>query len=231
MLNQNRKGPRRMQVSRRISLIIGVAIVAAAVAGVTFAQADKTGRPSERAALAQAKRLSEQLAHMPKVRPHRRSHRLTQRAVQGHSGVPRAHSAQIDAALKNAANVAEAYALPASPSSGDAAAMPATLPAQVVTAIQKTVVSEALDSSGVESNNSTYSSRGTETVVEVSGTFAAPTAPPPVGGTPYTPKPAKYLIVITDDETGDVRGVGLGYTPIPLTQISANVTVATVPQP
>ena len=219
-----------MHISRRISLIVGVVIVAAAIAGVTFAQADKTGRPSAAAALAHTKQLSEQLAHMPKVRPHHRSHRLTQRAA--HSGVPRAHSAQIDAALKNAANVAGAYALPASPSSGTAAAAPATLPAQVVAAVQKTVVSDALDSSGVESNNSTYSSGGTETVVEVSGTFAPPTAPPPpAGGTAYTPKPAKYLIVVTDDATGDVRGVGLGNTPIPLTQMSASVTDATVPQP
>lgn len=218
-----------MHISRRISLIVGVVIVAAAIAGVTFAQADKTGRPSAAAALAQTKQRSEQLAHMPRVRPH---HRLRQRAVQGHSGSPRAHSAQIDAALKNAANVAGAYALPASPSSGDAAAAPATMPAQVVAAVQKTVVSDALDSSGVESNNSTYSSGGTETVVEVSGTFAPPTAPPPpAGGTAYTPKPAKYLIVVTDDATGDVRGVGLGDTPIPLSQISANVTDATVPQP
>lgn len=218
-----------MQVPRRVSLIVGIVIVAAAVAGVAFAQADKTGRPSERAALAHTKRLSEQLAHMPKVRPHHRPHRLTQRAAQGHSA-PRAHSAQVDAALKNAANVAGAYALTASSSSGDAA--PATLPAQVVTAVQKTVVSDALDSSGVESNNSTYSAGGTETVVEVSGTFAAPTAPPPPGGgTAYTPRPAKYLIVVTDDETGDVRGVGLGDTPVPLTQMSANVTDATVPAP
>ena len=230
MLNQDRKGPRRMQISRRITLIVGLVIVAATVAGVTFAQADKTGRPSAAAALAQTKRLSEQLAHMPRVRPHHRSHRLTQRGVQSHSA-PRAHSAQIDAALKNAANVAGAYALPASPSSGDAAAVPATLPAQVVTEVQKTVVSDALDSSGAESNNSTYPSGGTETVVEVSGTFAAPTAPPPVGGTAYIPRPAKYLIVVTDDETGAVRGVGLGDTPIPLTQMSASVTDATVPQP
>ncbi len=217
-----------MQIPRRISLIVGVVIVAAAVAGFTFAQADKTGRPSAAAALAQTKRLSERLAHTPKVRPH---HRLTKRAVHGLSGSPRAHSAQIDAALKNAANVAGAYALPASPSSGDAAAVPATLPAQVVTAVQKTVVSDALDSSGVESNNSTYSSGGRETVVEVSGTFAAPTAPPPAAGTAYTPRSARYLIVVTDDETGDVRGVGLGDTPIPLTQMSASVTDATVPQP
>ena len=216
-----------MHISRRISLIVGVVIVAAAIAGVTFAQADKAGRPSAEAALAQTKQRSEQLAHMPRVRPRHRSHRLTQRAVS-----PRAHSAQIDAALKNAANVAGAYALPAPPSSGEAAAAPATMPAQVVTAVQKTIVSDALDSSGVESNNSTYSSGGTETVVEVSGTFAPPTAPPPpAGGTAYTPKPAKYLIVVTDDATGDVRGVGLGNTPIPLTQMSASVTDATVPQP
>ncbi|MDO8210649.1 hypothetical protein [Conexibacter sp. CPCC 206217] len=241
MLNHDdRRGPRRMRFSRRtvVSTAGAVAAAAAVAGGVALARA---GDPKERqaAAVAPSAPSSPTDARAQAQQLQREAHQLSDQLVRERVANPRpavpgpsrpakpTPRAVIDTALDNAANVAGANGAASAPARGTEDA-PATVPVEIATGIALDVLSAVLTPS--DSTTSPHSPNDTLSVVQVPGKFSPPTPPPAADQPDREPPSYPYLIVVTDEQTGEVRGITMDDKPVDLARLSTETATGTIPK-
>jgi hypothetical protein len=238
--NDDQKEPRRMRSSRWTVLgAVGVVAAAAAIAGgVAFAQADKaqerqvappapTAPLSPDAARAYAQQLQREAGQAAaQLERDQAANPNPAPPEPSRPATPTPRTA-VDAALKNAANVADASGTASAPTSTPDSAR-GTVPVEIATGVKLAVFTAVV--SPTESGGSDYLPNDTLSVVQVHGKFT-PRTPPPVAGQP-APEPISYpyLVVVTDEQTGKVREFSMDESPIALKRLSTDVAKATIPQ-
>ncbi len=230
-----------MRLSRRtiLSASASVAAAGAIALGVTLSQSDAPSAnsqdviPSSRAPLspAQARASAQRL----EIRARLEARRLArQQAAHPHPATPapsrpgprspRARAAAVSTALENAAMVAGDDAAAPSPAN---ASERASVPVELVTGVGEDVLNAVLSQD--ESGRPSKAPGRTFSVVQVPGTFTPPSPPPAIDQPDRKPISYRYLLVVTDEQTGEVVQGGMDEQPVELSRLSTVVTRATIP--
>jgi hypothetical protein len=238
--NDDQKEPRRMRSSRRTVLgAVGVVAAAAAIAGgVTLAQADKA-QERQVAAPAPTAPLSPDAARAYAQQLQRGARQAADQLERDRAANPDpappepsrpttpTPPAAVDAALNNAAGVADANGTASAPT-GETDSARGTVPVEIATGVKLAVFNGIV--SPTESGGSADSPNDTLSVVQVPGRFTPPSPPPVPEMRDREPITYAYIVVVTDEQTGDVRGMTMDDKPLDLTRLSTDVARATIPQ-